>query len=74
MPPRRMSPAAIVLAKHGVSQKKIAEICGWTQQHVSRQLGCDYPYPQPALIEAVRKTAGADAAEELVEILGLVSA
>ncbi len=74
MPPRRMSPAAIVLAKNGVPQKRIAEICGWSQQHVSRQLGGDYPYPQPALIEAVRETAGVEAAEELVEILGLVSA
>ena len=64
------SAAALVLARCGVTQHRVATRLGIAANTVSTQLNGQHR-PHPKLVPAIRALAGVDAAKEIAQILGL---
>ena len=69
----RLTPAALVLARVGIPQRRLAERLGVGQQQVSRVLAGQSP-PPTDFVADLRVVAGPAAADEIADILGLTVA
>ena len=69
----RLTPAALVLVRVGIPQRRLAERLGVGQQQVSRILAGQCT-PPAEFVADLRVVAGPDAAEEIADILGLAVA
>ena len=67
---RSFSPAGLILARAGITQRTVAQRLGSSRSAVSMYLRGDRP-PHPRLIETIRKLAGSKAADEIAVILGV---
>ena len=64
----RFSPAALILAQAGVTQREVADALGVSSAAVSLYLRGDRAGP-PALVPVIRALAGSDAAEQIARLL-----